>query len=185
MPVASSLWWAISLPEVIVRRTGAGTRSRPSTNPLHVVLASVSLTSTSLPLDQGADRRAVAGALDQISFPVSRDQPTLDLRRALMDARHVADLAALLVGLGPSSAMRLALPKTSQQLLLQLPAWQGMDRLIDRLTASPEDASPSSSRRFLRPEICSGRWRNRAATASNCPASADLGGRRAARPRSG
>src|SRR3954452_10848442 len=133
MPVASSLWWAISLPEVIVRRTGAGTRSRPSTNPLHVVLASVSLTSTSLPLDQGADRRAVAGALDQISFPVSRDQPTLDLRRALMDARHVADLAAFLVGLGPSSAMRLALPKTSQQLLLQLPAWQGVDRLIDRL----------------------------------------------------
>src|SRR3954467_12433147 len=102
-----------------------------------------------------------------------------------MDARHVADLAALLVGPGPSSAMRLALPKTSQQLLLQLPAWQGVDRLIDRLTASPEDASPSSSMRFPRPEVCPGRWRSRAATVSNCPASADLGGRRAARPRSG
>src|SRR4051794_39151829 len=135
-------------------------------------------------LDQGADRRAVAGALDQISFPVSRDQPTLDLLRALMDARHVADLAALLVGSGPSSAMRFALPKTGQQLLLQLPTWQGVDCLIDRLTDSPEDASTSSSMRFLRPEICSGRWRSRAATASNCPASADLGGRRAARPRS-
>jgi hypothetical protein len=50
-----------------------------------------------------------------------------------MDARHVADLAAFLVGLGPSSAMRFALPETGQQLLLQLAAGQGVDRLIDRL----------------------------------------------------
>src|ERR1039458_6990521 len=54
-------------------------------------------------------------------------------RRAVVDARHVADLAALFVDLGAPPPVRLVLPEASQQLLLQLPARQGVDRLVDRL----------------------------------------------------
>src|ERR1039457_2888603 len=113
-------------------------RSMPSTNPSRVVeaLASVSLIRTTLPLVRSTsvptDER-LAAALDQVAFPMARDQPSLDFPRAAVDARHVADLAALFVDLGAPPPVRLVLPEASQQLLLQLPARQGVDRLVDRL----------------------------------------------------
>ena len=88
--------------------------------------------------------------------------------------------------------MRFALPKTGQQLLLQLPAWQGMDRL-DR---SPHATPPArrmprrrlpgafSGLRFV-PATTAGAAEPPRPRRPACPASADLGGRRAARPRSG
>jgi len=44
--------------------------------------------------NQHADGRLVAGALDEVAFPVTWHHPVVDLRRAHMDAHHVGDLAA-------------------------------------------------------------------------------------------
>src|ERR1035441_2202243 len=55
---------------------------------------------------------------------MARDQPSLDFPRAAVDARHVADLAALFVDLGAPPPVRLFLPGGSTQLLFSLPPRQ-------------------------------------------------------------
>src|SRR4051812_2763548 len=83
---------------------------------------------------------------------MSGHQAPLPLRWPFVD--DVADPAPPFAVLGPSAAVRLALTQAGEQLAPQLTAWHGVDRLIDRLTRSPDDSSVPSSRRF--PAICSG-----------------------------
>ncbi len=45
-------------------------------------------------LHQGADRRGVGLALNQVTFPMPRRQPVFDLRRAYVDADHLGNLTA-------------------------------------------------------------------------------------------
>ena len=48
---------------------------------------------TPLALDRGADGTAIAGALDQIAFPLTRDEAGLDLGGAQVDRGHFPQLA--------------------------------------------------------------------------------------------
>src|ERR1039457_7415835 len=117
-------------------------RSMPSTNPSRVVeaLASVSLIRTTLPLVRSTsvptDER-LAAALDQVAFPMARDQPSLDFPRAAVDARHVADLAALFVDLGAPPPVRLFLPGARQQLPLLIPPRPRGGRRVEQLIGHP------------------------------------------------
>src|SRR5215213_7695126 len=65
--------------------------------------------------------------------------------------------------------MRLALAQAGEQLAPQLTARHGVDRLVDRLTRSPDDTAVPSSRRLRLPAICSGDhcWRRSFATSAN------------------
>src|SRR3954470_10535036 len=63
-------------------------------------------------LNQRADRRAVAGPLDQIALPMSGHQASLHLRRAFAD--DVADPAPPFAIPGPPAALRLALTQAGE-----------------------------------------------------------------------
>src|SRR3954463_12105272 len=85
---------------------------------------------------------------------MSGHQASLDLRRPFAD--DVADPAPPFAVLGPPTTMRLALTQAGEQLAAQFTARHGVDRLVDRLTRSPDDISVPSSRRLRLPAICSG-----------------------------
>src|SRR5215218_4140918 len=100
---------------------------------------------------------------------MSGHQASLHLRWAFADAGHVADPAPPFAILGPPTTMRLALAQAGEQLAPQLTARHGVDRLVDRLTRSPDDTAVPSSRRLRLPAICSGDhcWRRSFATSAN------------------
>src|SRR3954447_13997738 len=85
---------------------------------------------------------------------MSGHQASLHLRWAFAD--DVADPTPPFAVLGPPAALRLALTQAGEQLAPQLTARHGVDRLVDRLTRSPDDTSVPSSRRLRLPAICSG-----------------------------
>ena len=118
-------------------------------------------------LDQRADRGTVAGPLDQVAFPISGHQASLHLRWAFADAGHVADPTPPFAVPGPPAALRLALTQAGEQLAAQLTARHGVDRLVDRLTRSPDDMSVPSSRRLRLPAICSGDHCSRSSVATS------------------
>jgi hypothetical protein len=43
---------------------------------------------------QGANGRAIEGTLDQVAFPMPRQQPLFDFRRSQVDADQIRDLLA-------------------------------------------------------------------------------------------
>jgi len=86
-------------------------------------------------LHQGAHRRGIGLALDQVALPMAWHQPVFDLRRAHVDAEHFRDLAAPIDAARARPATRLALAQADDQLLAQATDRQGVDRVIDRLAA--------------------------------------------------
>src|SRR3954453_21084802 len=129
---ASSLCRAISLPSVRVRRSGAGTASRPAAKPSRAVsaLASVSLIRTTLRLV----RSTTVPTEERLPAPLIRSPSqcpgTLHLRWPFAD--DVADPAPPFAILGPPTTMRLALAQAGEQLAAQLTARHGVDRLVNR-----------------------------------------------------
>src|SRR6266852_2300835 len=88
-------------------------------------------------LDQGADRRGVARAHDQVAFPVPGHRPVRDLGGPLADHHHVLDPAAPLAGLPAGPAQRPPRPQARRQLPAQRPPALHVDRLVDRLVRHP------------------------------------------------
>lgn len=121
------LWPCISRPwsYVMVLRIAAGSRfstaEKLSATALEVALSI--LASTTKPggaLDQRADRGAVASALDQVAFPVTRNEAILDLCRADMDALHVLDLVTPIVDSTARLAHLVVVPEGGNQ---RMQAW--------------------------------------------------------------
>ena len=89
-----------------------------------------------LTLDEGADRRAVGLADDEVALPVAGDRPVLDLGWPLAEQDHVRQFAArsCSAGRSPSSA---AGAQTARQLSSQGAPALHEQRLIDRLVRHP------------------------------------------------
>ena len=67
------------------------------------------------PLQQGADRRAIAGSLDEIAFPVARHRVGNHLGGALGNRRHIGDLAPSIRSPCPRPARFARLTQRRQQ----------------------------------------------------------------------
>lgn len=83
--------------------------------------------------DQRANRGAVAGALDQVAFPVARDEAVLDLWWADMDALHVLDLVAPIIAATARLAHLVVMTQTCDQFALELAAGVQVDGVVDGL----------------------------------------------------
>src|SRR5688572_32410908 len=149
-------------------------RHRQQAKPSRAVAAVASVSLISLRLVRSASV-PTEERLPLIRSP-SQCPGTLHLRRPFAD--DVADPAPPFAIPGPPTTMRLAL--AAEQLAPQLTARHGVDRLVDRLTRSPDDMSVPSSRRC--PAICSGCSRSSFATSANSglPALPDVPHRTAA-----
>ena len=88
-------------------------------------------------LDQRADRRTIAGALDQIALPVARDQPVFDLGRAHVDALPVRNLAPPVLTAAARLARAATLSQAGDELLAQLASRGHVDRAVDGLVRHP------------------------------------------------
>src|SRR5690606_30800975 len=75
--------------------------------------------------------RSVAGALDEVAFPMARDQAIGDLGRTHVDAPHVRNLAAPIRAARSWLAAAAPLAKTRNELCTQLAARQHVDRAVD------------------------------------------------------
>ena len=85
------------------------------------------------PLDQRADRRGIASALDQVAFPVAGNEAFVDLGRALVNADHIGDRASAVFAPGTGSAALAGLAQTGKQLTAQSATRHGVERGIDGL----------------------------------------------------
>ena len=85
------------------------------------------------PRHQGADRRAIASALDPVAFPVAGHRAGRDLGRTLIYRRHVGNLAASIGSSRPRAAGRARLTQRRQQFAAQGSAGQHLAPHIDRL----------------------------------------------------
>ena len=84
-------------------------------------------------LHQHTDRRLIARTLDQIALPVPGHQAIFDLGRTHMDTHHVRDLPSSILARRAGPARALALAQQGDELAAQLPAWVGVDGVVDRL----------------------------------------------------
>ena len=82
-------------------------------------------------LHQGADRRALARALDQVAFPVAGHRPGRDLGRTLRDRRHTGNLAAAGCSSRPRPTRLARLTQRRQQFTAQGAARQHRQAHID------------------------------------------------------
>src|SRR5258706_77096 len=83
-------------------------------------------------------RRRIARALDQIAFPVSGQHPCVDLRRAIMDARHVGDDSPTVFATSAWAAAFARLAQTGDQLRAQCAARHGIECRVDGFVAHPQ-----------------------------------------------
>ena len=86
------------------------------------------------PLHQGADGRPIAGALDEVAFPVAGHRAGRHLGRALGNGRHIGDLAALIGPSRPRPARLARLTQRGQQFAAQGTTGQHIERRIDGLS---------------------------------------------------
>ena len=85
------------------------------------------------PFHQGANSRPIAGALDEVAFPVAGHRAGRHLGRALSNGRHIGDLAASIRSSRSRSARLARLTQGGQQLAAQGTARQHIERRLDRL----------------------------------------------------
>src|ERR1017187_2278414 len=84
-------------------------------------------------LDQRADRAATTGAEDEISLPVPRDRPVLDLGRPITDHHHVGDLSA--PGSRLTFSARASRAQATSQLATQFSPALNVEGLVDGFVA--------------------------------------------------
>lgn len=84
-------------------------------------------------LHQYAHCRAVTRTLDGVAFPVPGHEPVVDLRRALMDADHVGNLATPVGATRAQQVLSVALAQTSDELATQFAARVGVNGVVDGL----------------------------------------------------
>ena len=89
-----------------------------------------------LSLNERRDRRLVFGTDQQVSLPVARHAPLVDLGRALGDRDHLPDSTAR-VDPAPGAARRAAGPQVRGQLPAQLAARLDIQRTVNRLVTDP------------------------------------------------
>ena len=80
-------------------------------------------------LDQGIHRAGVGRALDEAAFPVARELPILNLKRAHVDTHHVRDLTSAVL----SFAARHAFVVRVAQVGDELAYWLCVDAVVDGL----------------------------------------------------
>jgi len=83
------------------------------------------------PLHEAADRRGIAGALDQVPFPVARHRTGRDVCGTLGNRRHIGDLAASVCSPCPRPTRFARLPQRGQQFAAQGAARQHVQGHID------------------------------------------------------
>jgi len=86
-----------------------------------------------LSLYQHTHRGLVAGALDEVAFPVAGHDAIVHLGRAHMDADHVGDLTAPIFASRAGHAGGAAMAQAGYELLTQLSPRLRVDRRIDGL----------------------------------------------------
>jgi len=82
-------------------------------------------------LDQRADRRGVAPALEQVAFPVAGNDPRVDLGGPLVDAGHVGNAASGRGAPRPRSPALACLAQARDQFRSQLSPRHGIQRRVD------------------------------------------------------
>ena len=86
---------------------------------------------TGRPLHQGADGRAIAGALDEVPFPVARDRTAGHFCGAVGNRRDVGELAASIRSPRLRAARLARLTECRQQFLTQRAPWQHVQGRVD------------------------------------------------------
>ena len=87
------------------------------------------------PFDQGADRRCITSALDQVALPVAWNDAFVDLGWALVNADHVGDRASAIFAPGTRATTLAGLTQAGNQLTAQSAARHGIERGVDGLVA--------------------------------------------------
>ena len=82
-------------------------------------------------LDQHARRELVAGALDEVAFPVPWHHAVIYLGRAHVDVDHVGDLPAPVGAAAARQPRAATLPQAGQELAAQLAPGLGIDGGVD------------------------------------------------------
>ena len=85
------------------------------------------------PLHQGPNSRSIAGAFDEVAFPVAGHRAGRHLGGTFVNRRHVGDLAASVGASRPRSARFARLTQCGQQLAPQRAAGQDIQAHIDGL----------------------------------------------------
>ena len=83
------------------------------------------------PLHQGAHRRAIASALEQVTFPVSGHDPSGHVGRPFGDWRHVGNLAPAVPASCPRATGLTGLPQRGQQCTPQASPRQHIQGRVD------------------------------------------------------
>ena len=86
------------------------------------------------PLNQGPDGRAIAGSLDQVAFPVTRDGASRDVGGALGKEGHVEDLPSSIRSSRPGPARLPRLTQRGQQCAAQGAAGQHVQPPVNGLS---------------------------------------------------
>lgn len=85
--------------------------------------------------NQGPNGRRVARALDQVAFPVSRDERFFDLGRPIMNARPVGNRAAAILPARTGTTGLARLTQAGNQLAAQFAARHGVECRVDGFMA--------------------------------------------------
>lgn len=83
------------------------------------------------PFHQGAHSRAIAGAFQQVAFPVARHSSGGDVGRSFGDRGHIGNLAPAVSASRPWATSLASQPQGGQQFAPQAPPWQHIQGRVD------------------------------------------------------